>query len=611
MDFKRIKISNFLSIGEAELSLNSGLVGIYGLNKDVQCASSNGAGKSSLFDALYWGLYGKTFRDIAHDDVIRNGAKKATVFIEMTNGDAILRERSRGKTSLSLIISGAPVNALTQTITQDQIDKYLGLDFKTFSSCVMFGQDTLRFIKTSDSEKKVIFGSILNFDYYDLAHELARDRSKELTDSIILKDAERKKCEEAVASGALLIFEYSSRIEKGRLERETSLQTNTMNLDVLRSSLIEKKARYEELCKSIEDNKVSISKYDANKKRLFEISSRLKYLKDEKSKSQHEETKVKDHLEHIKSDSICPLCGNQVTEIKGAELAALYARDIGKIENNIFLINDEMVQLEGELKTLKEENLTAAVPHSEADSFRTLGKEIEELTKSIERKETENKNIASVNDDVAHQILDNFIKDTEQRRQRVKILIDEIVAIENELAVVDFWVTGFGNGGIKSYLLDSIIPFLNSRATYYSDIVTDGSFKIEFSAQTGLKSGEMREKFEVRVLNNHGARNYDGNSAGERQRIELCVMLAVNDLIREYSGRNPGLIIFDEAFERLDESGCERIIALLHKESERFKNIFVITHNESLLSSFDNVIVIEKIEGKSRIWKRKDVPIKS
>jgi DNA repair exonuclease SbcCD ATPase subunit len=164
-----------------------------------------------------------------------------------------------------------------------------------------------------------------------------------------------------------------------------------------------------------------------------------------------------------------------------------------------------------------------------------------------------------------------------------------------------YWQQGFSPVGIRSFILDGVVPFLNERANHYASILTDGRIRIGFDTVTKLKNGEYKEKFAVKATNSDGSSIYGGNSAGERQRVDLCVALALKDLARSRSKNNLDLMVFDEAFERLDEAGSERVITLLNEERKNFGSCFVISHTDALKQYFTERVEVVKEDGHTRL----------
>lgn len=173
--------------------------------------------------------------------------------------------------------------------------------------------------------------------------------------------------------------------------------------------------------------------------------------------------------------------------------------------------------------------------------------------------------------------------------------------------ILKFWEAAFSDKGtpeqspIKSYLFDAIVPVLDELSRVYSEILTSGSMEVQFNTVTALKSGELRDKFSVDVVNRYGADGYLGDSGGERRKVDLVIMFALHSLARLRSGANTNLLFLDEILDSLDAEGCSRVMDLLGQMTEEIDSIFVITHNDNLKTRFSNRLKVLKKDGISRL----------
>ena len=186
-------------------------------------------------------------------------------------------------------------------------------------------------------------------------------------------------------------------------------------------------------------------------------------------------------------------------------------------------------------------------------------------------------------------------KYVQERKDKEK----EIEEVNNNLSYYDFWETAFGRAGLRSLLLDSVQPILDAKANEFSELLTDGTVRIQFNTQKVLKNGETRDAFNVQAFNSTGADVYKGNSGGEKRRIDICILLALQYLAQTRSNNSLNVVFFDEIFESVDVTGQEKIIQLLHNIANNFESVFVITHLTELASEFENVVTITKEKGYS------------
>lgn len=188
-------------------------------------------------------------------------------------------------------------------------------------------------------------------------------------------------------------------------------------------------------------------------------------------------------------------------------------------------------------------------------------------------------------------------QDITSTKEKMSTTKSEIEKLRHQISLYDFWVSGFGKKGIQSYMLDSVIPFLNERVAEYASIMWNGETLIEFRTQRTLKSEELREDFHIAIDNCHGAQTYSGCSEGERERIDICIALALQDLITSRLGTDFNLCILDEVCRFTDDRGAECYFRLLQKLAERRSSVLVITHNPTLGTLASNTWIVEKSNG--------------
>jgi len=194
------------------------------------------------------------------------------------------------------------------------------------------------------------------------------------------------------------------------------------------------------------------------------------------------------------------------------------------------------------------------------------------------------------------------------KKKKLAALQTELETAQSALTTLDdtekyysFWDTGFSRKGIRSYMLDKVIPFLNERANKYLSILTDGGIRVRFDTRKATSTGEIRESFNVSVTNLKASDTYEGNSGGEKRRIDLAISLAINDLISNRSGKKFNILLLDEVFENIDETGTYYVIKVLEELARNKSSVFVITHHDSLASYFNETIKLSRNDGLSQI----------
>lgn len=198
-----------------------------------------------------------------------------------------------------------------------------------------------------------------------------------------------------------------------------------------------------------------------------------------------------------------------------------------------------------------------------------------------------------------------LIKDTKAAIEKLRNESEEhsktVSRYDSVLASLKFWETAFGNSGIKSFILDSVTPFLTERANFYLSKLAGSRISVEFETQTQLKTGEMREKFAINVRNLDGGGAYALNSGGEKKRVDLAIYFALQDLVASRANKKFNVVFCDEAFDALDASGMESVISLLKEIALEKSSVFVVTHSDELKGGFSNVITVCKEDGLSTV----------
>lgn len=197
---------------------------------------------------------------------------------------------------------------------------------------------------------------------------------------------------------------------------------------------------------------------------------------------------------------------------------------------------------------------------------------------------------------------------TEKKSQVAVELFDKIEKTkkeesdtENLLMHYQFFEQAFSRSGIQSYLLDNIIPTLNKYAKHYADILSGGSLHIEFCNQSTNKAGDAKEKFSVLVKNRDGSSSYEGDSSGERRRVDLIALFALQKASMLRSKSKFNVLFIDELFDSLDVAGIEQVIHILEDEIQSFPSIFLISHNPEIAGYLDSILTVVKEDGFSRL----------
>ena len=196
MKLKRLVANNFLSFGTIQIDFEKlqGLTIIEGVNKDSNPVCSNGSGKSSLWEAVTFGLFGRTIRKTRESSIVRHNAKSCTVDLEIDmDGTNVFIQRGRKPSKLFVSIDGKDITRESAIETQKFLCEYLNLDFTTYLAAVMFGQNNNSdFINSSPADKRKILQAFLGINDYFEIREVVRVNKKQHKRNITELEGEKK-----------------------------------------------------------------------------------------------------------------------------------------------------------------------------------------------------------------------------------------------------------------------------------------------------------------------------------------------------------------------------------------------------------------------------------
>ena len=635
MNFNTLTALNFMSFKSLYFNIpDNGLHFIGGQVEEKPMSNSNGAGKSSITEALCFGLFGKTIRNAGKDDIVnRDVGKDCVVGIEFENNNqkyTVFRFRNdtENANELRLLQGEKDITLGTINATQDMINNVLGMNWMVFSNAVIFGENARRFTQAKDSEKKRIFDEIMLFQQYVEAQIKAKDELKSINITLSKAGNDFIVIESSMQQYRTTLNEENERLDiakKTKIKALDYIKILNSEIAVLDAEI---KTDNEEL-KRIEIDKNSLEEEnDLLYKTVVDLTAKkTEGLREYKNKEN-------EYLVHVKMAMIkctelneileisdlpegvrCPQCRQIVTKGSIEEVKKHFRKKLIESDSEYEL----ELKLHNKAKTLREEaehDFDKKIDDARElrgdfdtqitkfiNKIRFLKDVISDLKASIKSKSDEiglregytEKAIAEIKD--RKEKISIKIKDLDQKRLDLNVTIEDL---KNEILYYDFWVEGFGNRGIKSFLLDEIVPELNKKATYYASMLMDNEIQIEFNTESTLKSGEIRDKFNISIMYSDEVVAYENCSSGEKGRIDVAILLALQSLIFSRAVGNCNLVVFDEVFTNLDITGIERVVNLLREEAEN-KAILVISHQNELKDYFDNQILIIKDEDGSRI----------
>lgn len=634
MNNTQVKAQNFMCFKDVALDLtNKGLVVIQGDNQDAHIADSNGAGKSAIYEAIYWCLQGKTRRGLTGDDVIHLQAGRDCL-VEVQIGEfTITRTRKHSQHNNGLFVSHGENDLTKGTVreTQKVIDEILESAEITFGKITYFGQSDIKpFASLTDQELKTVFEQAMSFTFLsDYAAKVAQVQ-KEVQEVLSTMNAEIEKLENKVRM-------YDEQIEHVKKALEQEEQRKKERLDKQKQVIANLESRISELVDgakrdtNIEDSRKRLREYQAKQEALKEEKSRLEDLENgykrifqqytnHKAQCEQAQAEAKKQLERLKKadESVgekCATCARPFTQDDIEKYKEQLSKTVEQAAKDFYAKRDRYNETKKEMESLK---ATLDQVKQEVAGFEDIGAAIERLVAQIQEAEQRQKwadqlreeqrqakeDYKSIEQQKPLQSgqLSKYKEDKSETQGEIKQMMQDKQAIEERLNYLAMLAEIFGSQGMKSYLFDRVTPELNKYFNKYLQYLDD--MRGEISTQKTLQSGERREKFSIDVSHNSGGNSYKGLSAGERNKVDLALSLAFNKLVREITQHQFDFLFLDEIFENLDECSSEQVVQLIEDFASDISTVFVISHNPAVRDIISNKLVVKKQGGSATLeWR--------
>jgi DNA repair exonuclease SbcCD ATPase subunit len=638
MDIKNLSITNFLTIGQAELQLDGrGLLLIQGENGDDTSAASNGAGKSSIVDALCWCLYGTTARDVEGDAVVNATAKKDCKVEVLLDDDGAeyritrYRKDKVHKNQLYVHKQNATggwddLSKGTDKETQEVVRKVMGCSLDVFKGAIYAGQEAMPDLPgMTDKHLKLLIEEAAGVEELSEAFTEASKRALAAKKDFDAAGMHVKSLEqrlEALNESVTNAEAQHKLFEDGRRDRAKAELVKVKPISDGIAEANGKLAAYDvpKLVDRRRDLNAQLAGRKAEEKRLDELQAALtattRAAAGARAAAEHQQATVKRQEQELADvESLvgkpCGECGKTYCEHDLDEAREARKRTIAASKEELLLL----------LKTLKTVNGERDKASAAVDTFRAGMTDVSAAAAELTK----------INDDLAQaQRYTNAIATLERDMKQVNVDArakltepnpwDKVVAgkredrqqCENDLgaaqdhakkleAVADLFADAakvFGPAGVRAHILDTVTPFLNAQTTEYLGALADGNIHATWSTLAKTAKGDLKEKFNIEVENDKGGKTFKALSGGEKRKVRLAAAMALQDMVASRAEKPINLWIGDEIDHALDEPGQERLIGVLEKKAKERGTVLVISHN-ALTDWIDDVITVKKAGGVS------------
>jgi len=604
-------VKNFQSFDDLELQFGvSGAIFVDGINNDS--GGSNESGKTTVFEAIVWCLFDETIKGRKRKEVIRKCPEKCdacSVTLVFETPDISITRRVVKNKELGEIVTGDKIQEYdnVENFNRD-IEQIIGMNFVSFTNSIIFGQGVAkRFTNSTDSERKDVLTTILNFSRFYKALDYTKKITKSVDTEIIELVEKQKKllyskesCEKEIETNKKLADSFDeeknrdiTNIEKNILLLEESVHKTQKRLDTL---VIDDVAK---------QNLIYKQELMLNKKNT--LVEKEKNILIDKSSTKRDLDRILKEIDNIMGlGDTCPTCKQDISDNVKNDVLKKYETQksvlVNTIEKLTETLNDIQISLSETEETLLVISKDLDVYSNIESDIRVLKSDLEHNKKLIEQEKERTESIR-IRKNTHQEIVDKKSDELVGINNNITIVSNETQDKEQEKKLYEFWIEGFGNTGVVSMLLEDAVLFLSDRANYYLNRMTNGTKHIVISNKSVLKTkDEERDKISITIYDNETEMDYKDLSGGGKRRIDIPIILALRDLVGQNTGVGCNIFVADEIFDSLDMDGISSAVELLFEIAETTQ-VFLISHDPRLKNYFDSVLVIEKTNGVSVIKK--------
>jgi DNA repair exonuclease SbcCD ATPase subunit len=563
--FEKIRWKNFLSTGNAftELSLNE--------SRSHLIVGQNGAGKSTILDALCFSLFNKPFRKINKPQLINSiNERDCVVEVEFRIGNVQYKVVRGIKPNVFEIYRNGSL--IDQDAANRDYQKYLEqsilkFNFKSFTQVVILGSSTfVPFMQLPAAHRREVIEDLLDIQIFSRMNTILKDRIKDAKDSVVA-------CE----------HEYNLAEQRVNIQRKSISSLEKLNSDFIKGLQVkfdENEIRYKENLQVIDECENILEELNAKVIVADSLEKKTDALKDMRSKIEQNLNKAVNDIKFYRDNDVCPTC-SQTLEVEHKEVKIKDSIEKEtKFREGLSKITDSINEVYGNLKQIKEYQDTITSTHHRVMSLHKENMKIIKDNKQII--EQVNKETPDINNE--RQTLVKFetdLKATQENCANVNIEHKNLLTVSGLLK----------DGGIKTKIISKFIPVINKQINKYlqsMDFFVGFTLDEEFNE---IIKSRFRDEF-----------SYASFSEGEKQKIDLALLFTWRDIAKMKNSASTNLLILDEVFDSsLDSSATDELMKIL-KGLDKTTNLFVISHKgEVLLDKFDTTLRFEKHNDFSKV----------
>ena len=567
IEFKTVRYKNFLSTGQQfiEVPLNTG--------GTTLIIGDNGSGKSTMLDALCFGLFNRPFRDIKKDQIVNSiNEKDCLVEIDLQIGSNNYTIKRGIKPAIFEIWCNDKMlnqDAASKDYQKHLEDNILRLNFRSFTQVVILGSSSfVPFMRLRARHRRQVVEEILDIEIFSRMNLLLREKNK-------AKDEEIRSAEFSVNLFEEKISDQDKHIQDLQYRNKQSIESKEAQIEKEETG----KKQYEEDIKDLEKEIATL-----RDKILDESDIKSKHMKFHQLEAKLENncTKHKSMLKFFEDNDECPTCRQTIDDAFKAEQIKDRKEKLDEIEKGMSELGNSIQKIESRMKTINDTSVAIREKEMLIERYKTSIENVDRYIMSVKgeidglRDEKESTGEAK---GVLKQLKESY---SEAETNKVKLKDDKLYLDTARELMTDT--------GIKTKIIKQYLPIMNQlinkhlqRLDFYVNFTLDDEFNETIKSR-------FRDAFQ-----------YNSFSEGEKLRIDLSILFTWREIAKIKNSTNTNLLILDEVLDSsLDSSGTEEFMKIINSLAK--ENVFVISHKgDILIDKFTQVIKYEKYKNFTRV----------
>jgi len=564
--FQKIRWKNFLSTGNlfTEIDFQQ-----YHTNLVI---GTNGAGKSTMLDALTFVLFNKPFRKINKPQLV-NATNERDCLVEIEfeiNSRQYLVRRGIKPNVFDIIVDGNALHREADDSAMQRVleDNILKVNYRSFTQIVILGSSTfVPFMQLTTANRREVIEDLLDIRIFSLMNNILKDKIRTQKEQVKSLDLKKETLKDKMKMQQNFIDELENR-GKQNIEGNKSKITKLMS----------------EVDQYLQDNTKLQEELENTTKQQEEVAGarqKLSKLNTLRGKLSQKVSAITKEHKFFMDNTVCPTCTQDIEE-------SFRLNKIDDVQNKAKELKEGFDELESTIKFEQQRER----------QFNDLSKEITNLTHGISQNNTRvsgnqrqirdleyeiqtiTENLANRNTE--HEKLDEF-------KSNLQSTIEYLADKKQEIVYHDFAYSLLKDDGVKTKIIKKYLPFINQQVNRYLQMM---DFYINF---------HLDEEFKETVKSPiHEDFSYSSFSEGEKMRIDLALLFTWREVARVKNSVNTNLLIMDEVFDSsLDGFGTDEFLKII-RYVIKDANIFVISHKTDMQDKFESTIKFDKIKGFSR-----------